>query len=32
MEVIIESDSHQSAVFVDIAIDTKQAIDNNDLI
>ena len=32
MEVIIESDSDESVVFVDMAIDNKQAIDNNDLI
>ena len=32
MEVVIESDSDESVVFVDMAIDNKQAIDNNDLI
>ena len=29
MEVVIESDSNESVVFVDMAIDNKQAIDNN---
>ena len=32
MEVVIESDSDESVVFVDMAIDNKQVIDNNDLI
>ena len=32
MEVIIESDSDGSVVWVDMAIDNKQGIDNNDLI
>ena len=32
MEVVIESDSDESVVFVDMAIDNKQASDNNDLI
>ena len=32
MEVVIESDSDESVVFVDMAIDNKQAIDSNDLI
>ena len=30
--MVIESDSDESVVFVDMAIDNKQAIDNNDLI
>ena len=30
MEVVIESDSDESVLFVDMAIDNKQAIDNND--
>ena len=32
MDVVVESDSDESVVFVDMAIDNKQAIDNNDLI
>ena len=32
MEVVIESDSDELVVSVDMAIDNKQAIDNNDLI
>ena len=32
MEMVIESDSEESVVFVDWANDNKQAIDNNDLI
>ena len=32
MEMVIESDSEESVVFVDRANDNKQAIDNNDLI